>query len=223
MLRLAEALEVPLRERNALLLAAGLQAEFPERTLEEGPMRELRGVLERVLQNHEPYPAWIFRRGFVFVASNRGGEALFPGLGALSPEALVELWFGPGPFRSMVENWPEVLCAGLASLRRDALHTRDESLAALLRRAELLVGDPARSDAASASALPVACPRFRIGERVVRTISTVLRFDTALEVTASELRVELMFPADAASDAFFRELAPGAGDASPPEQRARGG
>jgi hypothetical protein len=53
----------------------------------------------------------------------------------------------------------------------------------------------------------VVCPRFRIGGRVVRTISTVMRFDAAIEVTASELRVELMFPADAPSDAFFREIA----------------
>jgi hypothetical protein len=53
----------------------------------------------------------------------------------------------------------------------------------------------------------VICPRFRIGERTVRTISSVMRFDTAIEATASELRIELMFPADEASAQFFRDLA----------------
>ncbi len=55
--------------------------------------------------------------------------------------------------------------------------------------------------------LPVVCPRLRIGAQVVRTISTILRFDTAIEVTASELRIELMFPADDDSDAVLRSLA----------------
>jgi hypothetical protein len=74
----------------------------------------------------------------------------------------------------------------------------------LLQYAENRAQQLPLSSGAIDSDLPVICPRFKIDGRIVRTISTVLRFDTVLEVTASELRVELMFPADEQSDAFFR-------------------
>lgn len=202
MLRVAEALDVPLRERNALLAAAGLAPEFAERSLDEVSMRPVRYVLDRVLLAHEPYPAWVFRRGFDVVHANASAEALFPGLARMEPAVIVDTWFGPGPFRALVDNWREVLAAGLTSLRRDAARCADGSLAPLLRRAE------AHADGAGplpAHDGPVACPRFRVGDRVVRTVSAVMRFDTAVEVTASELRVELMFPADVESEWFFRE------------------
>lgn len=205
-LRLAASLDVPLRERNALLHAAGLAPEFPALALTAEAMRPIADVVDRVLRGHDPYPAWVYTRGLRALASNRAGEALFPGLCAMAPEAIVDLWFAPGPFRETVENWQDVAWAGVHSLRREAQRSSDPATLALLRRAEAhaqrtLPEGPASTD------LPVVCPRFRIGGRVVRTVSTVLRFDTAVEVTASELRVELMFPGDAASDAFFRELA----------------
>jgi transcriptional regulator with XRE-family HTH domain len=206
-LRLAASLDVPLRERNALLHAAGLAPEFPALALTAEAMRPIADVVDRVLRGHDPYPAWVYTRGLRALASNRAGEALFPGLCAMAPEAIVDLWFAPGPFRETVENWQDVAWAGVHSLRREAQRSSDSAALALLRRAEahaqrtLLPEGPASTD------LPVVCPRFRIGGRVVRTVSTVLRFDSAVEVTTSELRVELMFPGDAASDAFFRELA----------------
>jgi transcriptional regulator with XRE-family HTH domain len=202
-LRLAHALDVPLRERNALLVAAGLAPRYPSPALTDEPMRPIALVLDRVLAQHEPYPAWVFARGLRALSGNAAAERLFPGLCAMAPEAVVDLWFGPGPFRKMVENWREVASAGVDGLRRDASRALDPEISELLRRAERhLAGldEPPPTE----SSFPVVCPRFRIGDRTVRTISAVLRFDTAADVTTSELRVELMFPADEASDAFFR-------------------
>jgi transcriptional regulator with XRE-family HTH domain len=207
-LRLADALDVPLRERNALLAAAGFPPAFPEHDLGDAAMRSVALVLDRVLRAHEPYPAWVVGRGLRFRAANRAAEALFPGLCTLPPEAIVDLWYGPGPFRALVENWPEVVRAGVAALRREARRTPDPLLLALLRRAEAHARDAAASGTGAPPGdpeLPVAFPRLRIGGRTVRTVSAVMRFDTAVEVTASELRVELMFPADEDSDAFFRQ------------------
>jgi hypothetical protein len=155
-------------------------------------------VIDRILRTHEPYPAWVGGRGFRFLSSNRAAEALFPGLCDLPPEAVVDLWFGPGPFRQMVENWQDVVWAGIASLRREAPTPEPGAL----------------------PELPVVCPRLNLGGRIVRTISTVMRFDTAVEVTASELRIELMFPADDESEAYFRGVEdraqPAAGTAATP-------
>lgn len=206
-LRLASALDVPIRERNGLLLAAGLPPAYASLELEHESMGPVRRVIDRMLRTHEPYPAWVGGRGFRFLSSNRAAEALFPGLCGLPPEAVVDLWFGPGPFRQMVENWQDVVWAGLASLRREAARATDPALVELLRRAEAHTrGIPAPEPSALPD-LPVVCPRLNLAGRIVRTISTVMRFDTAVEVTASELRVELMFPADDDSDAYFRGIA----------------
>jgi transcriptional regulator with XRE-family HTH domain len=206
-LRLATALDVPIRERNGLLLAAGLPAAYASLELGHEAMGPVRKVIDRILRTHEPYPAWVGGRGFRFLSSNRAAEALFPGLCGLPPEAVVDLWFGPSPFRQMVENWQDVVWAGIASLRREAARASDPGLAELLRRAEShLRGIPAPEPGALPE-LPVVCPRLNLGGRIVRTISTVMRFDTAIEVTASELRVELMFPADDDSEDYFREVA----------------
>lgn len=206
-LRLATALDIPLSDRNTLLVAAGLSPAYPALELEDAAMEPVRRVLDRILRTHEPYPAWVGRRGFRFTAANRAAEALFPGLCTMPPEAIVDLWFGPGPFREMVENWQDVVWAGVAALRREVSRATDSALAELLRRAEAHVRSVPEAGADARPDVPVICPRLNIGGRRVRTISTVMRFDTAVEVTASELRVELMFPADDASDAFFRELA----------------
>lgn len=206
-LRLATALDVPLRDRNALLLAAGLPPAFPALPLEDEAMAPIRRVLDRILSTHEPYPAWVGGSGFRFLSSNRAAEAIFPGMCAMSPQAIVELWFGPGPFRQLVENWQDVVWAGVAALRREAARATDPALTELLRRAETHARAIPPPEHHARPELPVICPRLNIGGRRVRTISTVMRFDTAVEVTASELRVELMFPADDESDAFFHEVA----------------
>jgi transcriptional regulator with XRE-family HTH domain len=206
-LRLASALDVPIRERNGLLVSAGLAAEFPVYDLSDEPMLPVNNVLRMVLRSHEPYPAWVFAPGFQALSANAAGDALFPGLCKLSPETIVDMWFAPGPFRQMVENWREVIWAGIDNLHREAARTSDPRVLALLRRAEGHAAHIPAPESRARPDLPVACPRFNIGGRIVRTISAVLRFDTAIEVTASELRVELMFPADAESDAYFREAA----------------
>lgn len=227
-LRLAQALAVPVAERNPLLLAAGLPAQFAALPLDAAALAPVRAVLDRMLAAHEPFPAWVGSRGFRFHRANRGAEALFPGLTQKTPEEIVDLWFGPGPFRDAVENWQDVVWAGHAALRRDVGRAPEPSLLALLRRVEAHLRHVPPPDPLARPELPVICPRLRLGGQRVRTISTVLRFDTAVDLTASELRVELMFPADEASEAFFRTLAAAgapAGDlrrsAAPRRRRSR--
>lgn len=200
---------MPLIERNALLAAAGLPSAFPAAELADDSMAAVRLVLEKVLAGHEPYPAWVIGRGLRFLRSNRGAEALSPGMCSMPPEMIVDAWFGPGPFRELVDNWQDVAWAGIAGLRREATRTADADLMALVRRAEAHAAKIPRPEGYPHADLPVVCPRLRLGDRVIRTISSVMRFDTAIDVNVSDLRVELMFPADAESDEWFRGAAQG--------------
>jgi len=101
-----------------------------------------------------------------------------------------------------------VVQAGLSALRHTAADTGDTEVIRLLGRAEAHLRDrPARPGMHAVSS-PVVCPVFELGGQVVRTISTVMRFDTATEVTTSQLRIELMFPADEAAEAYFQARQP---------------
>jgi transcriptional regulator with XRE-family HTH domain len=205
-LRICAALDVPIRERNQLLACAGLAPEFPTHDLDDQAMLPVRQVLDKVLAAHEPYPAWVVGRGLRFMASNRAAEALFPGLCRLEPDAIIDFWYGPGPLREMIENWQDVVWAGVASLRREAARTADAHVLDLVRRAEAQLRTVPRPSPDAQPDLPFVCSRLKIGGRVVRTVSTVMRFDAAVEVTLAELRVEMLFPADEESDAFFQSL-----------------
>jgi transcriptional regulator with XRE-family HTH domain len=205
-LRFCGVLDLPVRERNALLISAGLPPAFHARDLADEAMRPVKFVLDQVLQRHEPYPASVVGRGMQFLASNRAAETLFPAMCSLEPEQIVDLWFGPGPFREIVENWVDVVWAGGAALRREASRFGDPRLEQLVRRAEAHARAMPAPEPDVLLDVPVICPRLRVDGRTVRTISTVMRFDTAVDVTASELRVELMFPADGDSDGFFKQL-----------------
>jgi transcriptional regulator with XRE-family HTH domain len=96
-LRIADALTVPLPERNTLLAAAGLPAGFPVHELGSHALEPVNRVLEKVLASHEPYPAWVIRQPLTIVRANAGAEFLFPGLTRLTPDQLIDLWYGPSP------------------------------------------------------------------------------------------------------------------------------
>lgn len=208
-LRLATALDVPLDAQNQLLVAAGLPAIFAATPLDDEQLAPIQRIIDRVFATHEPYPAILMQRGFRLLRMNQAAHRMFPGLLELSPEARIDSWFGPGPARDAIVNWRAVAWSGVVALRRELSEAPDPELAALVRRAEAHLADagitgppnPAQSE------LPVVCPHFRFGDQTIRTISSVMRFDTAHDITAAQLRLELMFPADATAEAFFDALA----------------
>lgn len=203
-LRLATALDVPVRDRNAMLIAAGLRPEFSSHSFDAEELQPVREVVSALLTRHDPYPGWCWAPGLQVVAANQTAERLFPDLGGLSSEEMVDFWYGSSTVRTLIENWREVLYAGLAVMRREHLQRQDPLSAALLERAQRHLKDvPLPSPT---QAFPVVCPVFRFDGKRIRTISTVLRFDTAADATVSDLKVELMFPADEAGSDFFRQL-----------------
>jgi transcriptional regulator with XRE-family HTH domain len=200
-LRLGRALDLMPREQNALLEAAGLRAVFPNRPLQDAEMAPFRGAVDMLLERHEPWPAAVLDRYGAVQRANAGFERLTPGLVGLEPEELVDRFFAAGPWRDMLVNWPEVAAAWLARWQPEARRTGDTRLAALVRRAERLAG-PLPQMPVSGEA-PVVCSRLRWGGEVLEFFSVVVRFDTTLDVTLSELRVELLYPANGEANRHF--------------------
>jgi transcriptional regulator with XRE-family HTH domain len=211
-LRLAERLDVPLRERNTLLLAAGFAPAYPERNLEDPALEAARAVVDRVLAGHEPYPALAIDRTWNLIAANRVVPALLTGV---SPELLqppinvLRLSLHPEGLAPQIANLPQWRAHLLTRLGHEAEVTADPRLEALL--AELLgyPGDDLSGSESHSGAMPglagVAVPmRLRTEQGMLSFLSTTMIFGTAVDVTLSELAIEAFFPADAATAEFLQ-------------------
>jgi transcriptional regulator with XRE-family HTH domain len=118
-LRLARTLRVPLRQRNALLRAAGLPPHFPERELDDAALAPFRQVVDQLLEKHEPYPAFVIDARWRLLRTNRGGAWAMQMSGSPEePNMLVAMAQNP-LLRTAIENWEEVAWAGLSGLEAD--------------------------------------------------------------------------------------------------------
>lgn len=209
-LRLAEHLDVPLRERNALLLAAGYAPAFAQRGLDEPDMGPVRDTLDRILRGHEPYPAMVVDRHWGLVAAN-GAVALFTdGVAAhlLEPPVnVMRLSLHPDGLAPRIVNLAEWRAHVLDGLGRQAVLSGDPALAALHDEMAALPGE----DSATVANLDrggISIPLvLRDGDRDLRFISTATTFSTAVDVTVSELAIESFFPADDETAEALRDRA----------------
>jgi transcriptional regulator with XRE-family HTH domain len=203
-LRLADALDLPLSERNGLLHSAGFPPQFPERALSDTALAPIRLVIDRVLANHAPFPGLLLDRWYDILDANLGARRLFFSGHPIDPDDppnLVELMLGP--MRTWLLNWEHHVHDALLRLRRDVLDAPDdERLRDLLARVENHATDaPLSSDPA-----PVLTTRARIGDVELETLSTLVRFGGARDVTVDGLHLELIFPADSTTESFLRTL-----------------
>ena len=201
--RLAETLEVPLRERNALLLAAGYAPVFGERALDSEEMEPVRAALDRFLRAHEPYPALVVDRCHDIVAANDALAALTAGCDPelLEPPAnAVRVALHPQGMAPRTVNLEEWSAHLISRLRREAAVTGDARLEALRREVEGYPGVSAELPAADRAGPEVLVPlRIRDGERELAFISTISTFGTAVDVTLAEMSIEAFYPANAAT------------------------
>jgi transcriptional regulator with XRE-family HTH domain len=203
-LRLADALEVPFRERNGLLLAAGFAPRYAERPLDSAPLRHLHAALGALLAQHEPYPAVLMDRGWSVLRANQGAQRLFGTLMAPAPMPaepnVLRMMIGPGPVREAVLNWPAVVAALLGRVRREAVGgVLDERTAALLRELTGLPEVAAVPVRDGPPEEPVIEVQFRFGAARLAFFSLLTTVGTPADVTAQELRVEAFYPADDAT------------------------
>jgi len=208
LLKLAELLEVPLRERNTLLVAAGFAPMFTERKLEE--MQAARDAMDMVLKGHEPYPALAIDRHWTMLAANRAVAPLLTGIDATllePPVNVLRLSMHPDGLAPRIVNFVQWRAHLFARLRRQIAMTADTVLIALLEEfsdypaPQISTGDD--HDGSNAFVVPL---RLATPAGVLSFISTTTVFGTPTDVTLSELALETFFPADAATAAALRQL-----------------
>ncbi|MFF7284990.1 helix-turn-helix domain-containing protein [Streptomyces griseorubiginosus] len=214
-LRLAEHLEVPVRERNALLLAAGYAPRFPETPLDDPALDAVREGIERLIQGYEPYPALVFDASYHVVAANRGIMMLLDGV----PESLLR-----PPLNTMrLTLHPEGLAPRILNLRQWRGHLLEQMRRQIaLRRSEQLrelyeevaaypVPDPQEDTGAEQDELvPYFALPMRIEHegRTLSFISSTATFNTPMDVTVAELAIETFLPADPATVKYLHALLP---------------
>jgi transcriptional regulator with XRE-family HTH domain len=201
-LRLADVLDVPLRDRNVLLHAAGLPPAYPQAEVGAPELEPFRRAIARLLDVHEPYPALAINRNADVVAANQACAALFGE--DLVGSNMLQRYLEDGATK--IVNWSEVASAALGRLHGQ-LHQSplDDALRSQVTLAEAALADLPPRDGVDHSL--VVCPWFQIGDTVIRTIVIAARFDSAVDITLDELRIELIYPQDDTAELFFREHA----------------
>lgn len=202
-LMLAQAFEMPLRDRNAFLHTAGFAPMYRETPLDARPMGPVRDAINLLLRSTEPNPTFVLnRRADILEANDTGRWVLATfneDLGSFVPPYNIgRLLVSPKGERSYIENWAEVARRSLTRLKRElgGAHARDatdEELLKTIAAAWTELGDP--PDVSEALSLLVQV-RFRRAGLALNLFSTVATLGTPLDVTLQELRIEMFFPAD---------------------------
>lgn len=201
-LTLARALDLPNGDTNRLLEAAGFVAEFPVLPLEATEMAQVRQAMDWTVNRHAPYPALVMDRLWRITALNGPAERLFGGMGFQVGTSLLSVLDGPVHPATFIENWGEVAAHTLARLRMESARAGgipelDRAAARLARDPALQVPHPTPGRGA------VLATIYRAGDLRLSLFSIYAGFGSAEEVSLAEMKIELMFPADAASTAFF--------------------
>lgn len=203
-LRLATALEVPPREQNRLLLAAGWAPEYSERPLDAADMAAVRAGIDQVLAAYEPYPCLVVDRGWNIVTANAATAVLLDGVAPAlleQPNAL-RIALHPDGLAPRIDNLGQWRHHLLERLRREALTigtgTGSAESAALLQELEAYPGAPDSAGPAEPVPGPVAVPlRLRMPDgAILSLLSMITTFGTAVDLTAAELSFETFLPAD---------------------------
>jgi hypothetical protein len=204
LLRLAERLEVPLRERNALLLSAGYAPMYSERRLDDPALRQARAAVDLVIAGHSPYPALAVDRHWTMVSANAPVNLLLAGVDPRllqPPVNALRLSLHPDGLGPRVENYTQWRTHVLMRLRQQIAATADPILIELLAELEAYPlisksdGDAKSTDEVDYGGVVIPF-RLRTDFGVLSFFSTTTVFGTPLDVTLAELAIESFFPAD---------------------------
>lgn len=209
LLRLADQLQIPLRDRNKLLLAAGYAPRFQQRELDATELKPVRDAIGHVLAGHEPYPALAVDRHWNLVASNAALSLLLEDVSAellQPPVNCMRLALHPEGLAPRIRNLPQWRAHLLARLHREVALHGDPSVDALLQEVSAYPGPQGATAAARAGAGAIMVQlELDSSVGVLHLFSTVTTFGTAVDITVAELSVEAFFPADPQTAAALRE------------------
>lgn len=202
-LRLARVLDVPIRERNQLLLAAGFAPLYREAGLADTEAAQVRAAVERLLEAHEPYPAVVMDRHWNVVRTNSAANALFGWLlgdrTVEEPANVIRLMFDPEGLRAFVQNWEDIAEALIQRVHREAVGGfPDAATIELLEQALGYPGVPSewRTPDFRTPPLPVVPVEWKKDRLALSYFSTVTTLGTPQDAMLQEIRIESFFPAD---------------------------
>ncbi|MFB6420798.1 MULTISPECIES: helix-turn-helix domain-containing protein [Bradyrhizobium] len=211
LLQLASALDLSLRDRNALLEAGGFARQYGERDLAAPELADAQRAIDLLLRRHEPFPAIVTDRRWNVKQANRAASRLMTML--LGSERMqrplnhMRMFLAPNELKPFVENWPTVAAALLARARHEAMAAPlDEALQSTWRELMRLPELPMLGIEDNAVPGPLCEVRLRKGEVGIGLIGAVLTLGTPQDVTLQELRVEMFMPVDAVSEAALIAL-----------------
>ncbi|CAB3785279.1 helix-turn-helix domain-containing protein [Paraburkholderia fynbosensis] len=212
---IAQALDIPLRERNTLLLAAGYAPMYADPAWNAQEMQSVTKALGRMLRQHEPFPALVMDRYWNVLMTNESAPRFFNCFIDMTarkgPRNMLHLMFDPDGLRPFVADWKSVADSLIQRVYREAVgrvideRTRD-LVAALRAYPDVSEGESADSQAGAAAAMPVIPIGFVKDGHVLRYFSMVASVGTPQTVVAQELRIECMFPADDKTEARHLEM-----------------
>ena len=215
LLRLADQLEIPLRARNVILVAAGFAPVFPQRSLDDPALASARRAVNLILTGHEPFPAMAVDRQWNMISANRMVAPLLAGIDAdllVPPLNVIKLSLHPRGLARRTANMHEWRSHILERLRREVELTADPGLADLtteVRAYPILGGQPTRRPSDDFAGVAIPFQLKTEGGGVRSFLSTTTVFGTPVDVTLSELTLETFFPADAATAEALRAMAAG--------------
>jgi len=213
LVRLADALDIPLRERNGLLIAGGYAPSYRESALSTPEMALVRQAIDFILDHHEPYPALVTNRYWDIQLTNRALMRVFGLLRPSSPplhDNVLRQVFDPADMRTIVVNWEEVAGDLIRHLHNEvAASPADARLRELLSEVLAYPDVPVRwrTREPGVTSTPLLTTLLGNAEVELRFFSTLTTFGTPNDVTLDELRIESMFPADEATAEVCRRLA----------------
>jgi DNA-binding XRE family transcriptional regulator len=215
--RLADAMDIPLRERNFLFRAAGYSAAYRETPLDEPVMAPVLEALNHVLHNHEPLPAVVVDRCWNVKMRNRAADLMLgiggdPGdmqraIGADGELNLALLTVHPQGLRRYIVNWEQAGVEFVRRLKSEALACGDPRVQSRFAHYIELAGSLPESDSVAASLMPVLPLALNIDGLELSLFSVISTFGTPQDITTDELRIEAFYPSDARTAEFFRSLA----------------
>lgn len=213
-MRLSDAMDIPLRERNRLLQAAGYTAAYNETQLNDPAMAPVLDVLNHVLQHHDPLPAVVVDRVWNLKKHNRaaglllniGGDprALLSEVNGNEELNLALLTLHPDGLRPYIVNWEQVLPAIARRLKSEALTSGDPSVQEQFARYLELVDSKDFNDPVNESLLPVLPLELDIEGLKLSLFSVISTFGTPQDITTDELRIEAFYPMTPQTEQFFR-------------------
>ncbi len=208
-LLLSSTLELPLRNRNELLLSAGFSENYSRTPIHKKEMENIQQVLAMMLEKHEPYPAIVLDWDWNVLMGNNGYNNMLESVKSLQADFstssnIVELIFDPKGLKPFISNWEEVASSAIQRLHRERMENRNRH-EALLERLLSYPDTPSHWQKMNfkKSSEPMIYVEFKMGDVLLKLLTTLSSFGTPIDVTAEEIVIEQYFPADEVTRQFF--------------------